>query len=510
MTAPQQQPPATPATPAAGSNKTTAASRRDFLKTGSAALGAGSVAALSSTAIGAAAHAAEESAAGTFFAGAAEMDISPPRGLTITHYVRKNIGVYDPIFTRALYLRDTDGTSIALITADLIGAGFTACDELRAKVKKEIGVDEVWFTASHTHAGRWLVSTPVEGREYTDELNWDEGPGYSIADRPGEKKWNAAVHAAMLEVCRRAKQKAVAVTLRTGRADAQVGYNRRITGKDGWTYMGVNREGPAVPWVNVLVAESKATDKPIAVLFEHAAHPVMVPHTSKLVSADFPGAAVARVHEKLGKDVVAMFGQGCGANINGFPLRVSHDKTDAAGHKLGDAVVKAIAESKPVTATKITLGVTETLLPTQPLPSAELVTKLMEKDKNNPARIKQLKKITAMREAGGTPPPRRFDVYGVMLGDDWCLVGLPYEIFSQMELWLDKAAPFKRTMAFSLTNGGRGYIGNDEGLAMGGNGGYEAGSLPNWGGHETMSPNLGPPAVGADGHIQKAIKDLWS
>ena len=485
-------------------NSKSSPSRRDFIKS-SAILGAGGVAAL-----GSATAAAAEDAAGTFYAGAAERNITPPVGLEITHYVRKNIGVHDPIFVRALVLKDSEGTSIALVTADLIGAGFTACDELRERVKKTVGVDEVWFSASHTHAGRWLVSTPIESREYTDELNWDEGPGHSIAENAVEAKWNASVHQAIVDICTEAAKKMEAVTLRTGRADAQVGYNRRITGKDGWTYMGVNREGAVVPWVNVLIAQSKATDQPLAVFFEHAAHPVMVPHTSNMVSADFPGAAVERIHEKLGDNVVAMFGQGCGANINGFPLRVSHEKTDAAGHKLGDAVLKAIRESDPVAATKIKLSVTKTLLPTQPLPSAELIAKLMEKEKNNPPRIKQLKKITAMRESGGTPPPRRFDVYGVMLGDDWCLVGLPYEIFSQMELWLDKAAPFKRTMAFSLTNGGRGYIGNDEGLAMGGNGGYEAGSLPNWGGHETMSPNLGPPAVGADGHIQKAIKELWS
>ncbi len=65
-------------------------------------------------------------------------------------------------------------------------------------------------------------------------------------------------------------------------------------------------------------------------------------------------------------------------------------------------------------------------------------------------------------------------------------------------------------MTFTLTNGGRGYIGSDKGLAMGPKGGYEAGCMPNWAAHEVMSPNLGPPAVGSEKIIQGAVTALWS
>jgi hypothetical protein len=134
----------------------------------------------------------------------------------------------------------------------------------------------------------------------------------------------------------------------------------------------------------------------------------------------------------------------------------------------------------------------------------------MQNQQKHPARIRQLEKITAMRQSGLAPPPRRLDANGLMLGKEFCLVSLPYEHFSHTERWVDEHAPFGNTMVFSLTNGGRGYIGSDAGLAMGGNGGYEAGSLPNWGGHEVMSPNLGPPAVGTERIIQGAIGALWA
>lgn len=72
-----------------------------------------------------------------------------------------------------------------------------------------------------------------------------------------------------------------------------------------------------------------------------------------------------------------------------------------------------------------------------------------------------------------------------------------------------KQALFQRTMVLALTNGGRAYIGTDDALAMGANGGYKAACLPNWGGHETMSPHFGPPAVGCEKTIHGAFKAIW-
>jgi len=452
---------------------------------------------------------AEESRKPGIYAGAAERDISPPIGMEIMHYFRKNVGVHDPIFLRAIVLEDAKGQSFALITADLICAGFAAVDELRERVKKKTGVSEVWFNCSHTHSSRWLGSTPRKGRIWTDELVWDEFRDRPLSENPRESLWNSRVHKAAVEIVAEAKKKMVPVTLHVGREKAQVGFNRRVTPANGRTHMGVNRKGAVVPWVNVLVAKSRKTKRPVAVLLEHAAHPVTVPHTSKLVSADFPGAAVARVREKLGNDVVVLFAQGCNGNINSFPLRSTHADADAAGHKLGDAALSAMGKCDLIKATTLKLRTKRFELPTRALPSAKLVAELKEKNKKNRARMKQLNKISAMRKSGGSPAPRRFGVYGVMLGDEWGMVAMNYETFCQYELWIDKHAPFKRTMVLALTNGGRAYIGTDKALAMGANGGYEAGSLPNWGGHETMSPNLGPPAVGAEKMIHRAFESLW-
>ena len=449
------------------------------------------------------------SGAESLLAGAAEKEITPPQGIEI-HAARPNVGIRDPLFLRALVLKDSTGTSVAIITADIICSGFTAMDEVRKRVKQKTGVHEVWFNCSHAHSSRWLRATPPAGNRWTDEMIWDEFYEHPLRENPEESAWNQKVHQTAVEVVAEAKKNLRPATLHAGRAAVQVGFNRRITDAKGWTSMGVNRDGPVVPWVNVLTAKDPKTEKPFAVLFEHPAHPVTVPPGNNLVSADFPGTAVARIRQQLGDDVIAMYGQGCCGDINSFPLRTSFADADAAGNKLGDAVLTAMQNSVPIHAKKITLGSRHIKLPTRALPSPESIAKWKKQNENHPARVNQLNKMTNAIEQGIKPPPRRFDVYGVMLGDQWCLVGMSYETFAEYELWIDQHAPFSHTMVFALTNGGRAYIGTDAALAMGPSGGYEAACLPNWGGHETMSPHLGPPAVGSEKEIHKAFESLWT
>ena len=441
-------------------------------------------------------------------AGAAEQEITPPEGIEI-HAARPNVGVRDPLFLRALLLQDPTGTSVAIITADIICSGFSAMDELRERVKQKTGVDEVWFNCSHAHSSRWLRATPPADNRWTEEMIWDEFYEHPLRENPQEAAWNQKVHRAAVEVVAEAKKRLRPATLHAGRAPVQVGFNRRITDANGWTSMGVNRDAPAVPWVNVLAASDPKTKLPFAVLFEHPAHPVTVPPGNNLVSADFPGTAVSRIRQQLGDDVIAMYGQGCCGNINSFPLRTSFADADAAGNKLGEAVLAAMEKSVPIDAKEITLRSKHIKLPTRPLPSPEVIAEWKKQNENHPARMRQLNKMSTALQQGTTPPPRRFDVYGVMLGDQWCLVGMSYETFAEYELWIDQHAPFAHKMVFALTNGGRAYIGTDEALAMGPNGGYEAACLPNWVGHETMSPHLGPPAVGSEKEIHRTFESLW-
>ena len=429
---------------------------------------------------------------GGIMAGAAQRDITPPVGLEIQHYFRQSIGVHDSLFARCLYLKDEEENAVAIVSLDLIMGGFDACDYVREQILQKTGIKHSLIAFSHSHS-----SAALGAHNHTKVKN------------DTDSKWNNRTIEMIIEVVKEAKQRAEPVTLRAGRANAQVGFNRRLVNpKNGSVYMGVNRKGPVVPWVNVLVADSIKSSKPIAVLFEHAAHPVIVPHTSKLTSADFPGAAVKRVQAELGKEVIALFGQGCAGNINGFPLRSSHEKADHAGHNLGDAVIKAIAGSVPVQSKTLSIKQARSEIPSRALPGREQWQKMAEANAKDAGRMRQLNRMKQLMDQGKQPPARRFDAYAVMLGNDWCLTTMPHEMFCQYELWIDKNAPFRHTMTFAFTNGYEGYVANDAALKMGAKGGYEAASLPNWGG-QVWTRHLGPPAVGCEQIVKDTLMSLW-
>ncbi len=434
----------------------------------------------------------EARAEGGLRAGAAEREITPPVGHQIQHYFRLSIGVNDPLFARCLYLEDMEKNSLAIICLDLIFGGFELCDELRAAIKKQTGIENTLVNFSHSHS-----SASLGARGHTEISN------------DIDSKWNDATLDKILSIVKEAKKRAEPVSLRMGRAPVQVGFNRRLVNKEnGHVYMGVNRKGPVVPWVNVLCADSIKSGKPIAVLYETAAHPVIVPDRSKLTSADFPGAAAKAIHKALGRDVVALFAQGCGGNINGFPLRTTHENAEKQGRDLGSAVLKALKESDPVKSKTFTVRYARAALPSHALPAKKLWQEMAHRQRDREGRMEQLNKMLALIDSGKKPPPRRMDAYAVMFGREWCLVTMPHEMFCQYELWVDKNAPFKRTMTFGYTNGYEGYIAVDAALRLGEKGGYEAACLPNWGG-QVWTRHFGPPAVGCEKIIKDAISSLW-
>jgi neutral ceramidase len=443
--------------------------------------------------------------------GAAQRDITPPIGMTIDAPTRVSEGVNDPLFIRAMVLMDDVGTSVAIITCDLIGCGFEAFDQVAASIKSATGIEHVMLNFAHQHSTRWLAPAGVQGDLPDAEFAWQE-----------------SLHEVIIAVVSEAQAEKVPARLRAGRAPVQVGFNRRLVLDGGQIHMGDNKEGNVVPWVNILAAEHAATGELFAVVFEHAAHPVIVPDSSNLTSADFPGAAVGHLRERLGPDVLAMFAQGCGANINAYPLRSSHENADVAGAKLGDAVIAALADSVPISAETLRVRSGRIDLPCQPYPNQagwQATVDMLESDwKRGTESGKPVEWITedvyrdmlagldvlkGCMDRGETPEPHQFGATVVSLGNEWCAVSLAGEIFCEYELRVEAESPFERTMTLGYTNGIGGYIADDASLAMGGKGGYEAGSYPCWWASGVVGAGS-PLAVGTEERICELVRSLWT
>ncbi len=438
-------------------------------------------------------------------AAAVERDITPPVGVDIPHPIRPCIGIHDPLRLGVLVMEDGAGTRVTLIRYDLVGVSFDVTEALQDLARREFGIDHLLINESHPHSAQNFGPR-------TDED--------TVAGR-----WINSVHDKLTDALAEAAGSLEPVSLKAARAPAQVGFNRRLPTEDGSIIMEPNRDGPVVPWVNVLVAE-RPDGAPLAVVFEHPAHPVIVPDTSGLISADYPGAAVVRIRELLGGDVVPLFAQGCGGNINAYPLRTTHENADKAGRELGDAVAEAVRSASPINSDEFTVReVKHVDMPSASLPPLEVVEEIhsqfveIVRDKRETKwtthqafkdMLARLDTAREMIEQGiERGKPRRLDVTAVMLGQEWILVALSHEMFCQYELWVDEHAPFEHNMTMGYTNGNEGYIPVDEALKMGARGGYEAGKLPLWWACGAVSEFLGPPEVGVEAIIKNAIASLW-
>ena len=419
-------------------------------------------------------------------AGASKRDITVPELLG-------NPSVNDPLLARVLVLDDGDNT-VAIICLDMISPWFA---EVREKIRKRLGIARTLVNCSHTHSN---------GRGMGSSAEWRKRVGQLIYEAVEEAHANR-----------------VPVSLHTGRASVQIAHNRY---GDAFTQ-------EVVPWVNVLEARTE-DDKTLAVLFEHPAHPVIA-MTHPGLSADFPGYAVKRINEELGDEVIPMFAQGCGGNVNADDVAGGHENAEKTGRRLGDAVLAALRDTTEIKADRFTMRSKTIKLPMH-LPSMERWKKTIERIKlggevppregwpNNKSTMKTMDILKGMMERG-EQPEFPMEINAVMLGSEWCLVTMAGEVFTEYELWVNAVAPFDHNMVFAFTNAVVGatddeyigYVPTDRALALGvktpiaaETACMEAGSFPGFFHGVRVNGAYTSYAVGIEGQIKKAMKSLWT
>lgn len=409
------------------------------------------------------------------------------REITLPEYLIGDTAVHDPLFASAVVL-DDGTTKVAIVCVDLVYPTFPGAHPL----VREQGIDHVFINASHTHS---------DGR--------------------GRRKegWRESVDGLIAEAVQEALENLVPVSLHAGRQAVQIGYNRYAT----------RFTEAVVPWVNTLEVRTDSAE-PLAVLFEHAAHPVMTIDGEGL-SADFPAAAVAHIRQQLGPHVLPLFVQGCAGNINAYPVGFSvdsgqHDNAARAGRELGEAAVTAVAKGTQLTADTFQVRGTNLSLACN-LPSLamweEMVARLMRHPPHTPMLdgtpdrwTRQLDVVRQMIDKG-EQPHTTFEASMVALGSEWGLLALPGEMFGDYELWVEEQAPFTHKMVAAYVNDHSvGYISTDRALTLGADDPLRAE-------HECMEATAWPGifhgvdvrgawlpyAVGIEAQILAALEELW-
>ena len=385
-------------------------------------------------------------------AGAAETIITPDaEGTFLIGPMQPSAGVNDALWARALVL--SDGVNqIALLTLDYLGFDFAYNDILIQAASGSSGIptENIMINCSHTH------SAPIT-------MPW--GPW----DREKDKPFHSFLPEKIAEITKQASLCLEPVRLRYRREATQIGFNRRFF--DGRSIsMAPNPSGTILPWVDVLSVE-RLEGKPVAVLFSHAAHPVIIHGASTLISADYPGFAVETLIREQGREIVYMFAQGCSADINGFPLRGGIAAASSAGRDLGLAVCRALkAMVEEVSVENIQVRSMELELPLQDPPSVEVCQKMLAQAKDADRRRAFSELLITSRST--QLPSVRFPIRAFGIGN-LCILGLAHEIFAEYHHYINEVSPFLDNMVLAYTNGVECYVGTEKDYDLGEHGGYE-------------------------------------
>ncbi|MDE0043439.1 MAG: hypothetical protein OXT74_15475, partial [Candidatus Poribacteria bacterium] len=213
----------------------------------------------------------------TLMAGAAENLFTPAMEQTDDWQPT----VYEDLYARSLVLSDGQ-EYLVIITADHFMQSFDQTEIMRRVINRATGIspNSIFINFSHTHNsmfpdGRWKKEAQVSTAEL--DIPYDEWLGSEgRALDPFIQWWFGH----LAEATKRAKDNLQPAELGVGRAPVQIGYNRRPI-RDGVCVMAENPGGAVVPWTDVLGVYSQASgrndaDNQIAVMFTHAAHPVIV------------------------------------------------------------------------------------------------------------------------------------------------------------------------------------------------------------------------------------------
>lgn len=468
-------------------------------------------------------------------AGMAEMVITPPIGAPTLGTIQRSTGVHDDLYARALVL-DDGRQKIAILSLDLIGMDFVLADDIRNAIAARTGITIALVHCTHNHSAPFTIPWSVLGSR------WLSGPG---------KTWRDGLAPKLAELVSVAKAKSEAVMFRAGRAPVHIGTNRRLASEQG-IVMKPNPAGPVVPWVDVLCVD-RLDGSPAAILFSHAAHPVIIHGSSRLISAEFPGFAARKLKERFGGNVIAMFGQAFAANINGDPLRGGIGAAEHAGEVLAEAAFQAVSNSNTVPSDEFRITSVHTRLPLQPLPSQkecsqalqhaeerlvkhyghatfsdeqlwdmqdEAETAKSQDDESKAADDVQpmegkawwmMDTVLCLRDLLNKiehrdDHPLRFDAHLLRIGDHWSLLAATHELFAEYQLMLDKAAPTEHTMMLAYTNGCESYIPMDGDLALGG---YEAATFPA-DGAALRYRHRRSLRLGFEGQVVEQLRSLWA
>jgi len=425
---------------------------------------------------------------GRLRAGAAQVDITPPLGVSIAGYrqPRRARGVHDPLYAKALVL-DDGRTRAALVGLDLCCIPRQDVAALRRLIQRQAHLDRknVMIWATHTHTGPVTDPHIPPGEpdaEYRSALLPRIADCVDLAiSNLRDARWAAGTgRVEGISFNRRAA--------RRGRAKTDAGEELLKMLHDG--------QPPAVPpigmddWqsqasvvdkeVGVLFVEDE-TGVPIAALVNFALHCDTV--GGDLISADYPCFIARTLSDAKGNGIVTLFAPGtCGDinHVNGPQGEVGSRSQDTVPLK-GSESASRIGRAIGAEALEVIRGLRFRARVEIRSVSRTLT---LQRRKVSPEEVAAARECLARRERAGPKLRHHFfaeeiiqlsrsrrddpaEIHVLALGST-ALIALPGEVFVELGMEIKRRSPFPETFIVTLANGYIGYVPTRAAFAEGG------------------------------------------
>lgn len=392
-------------------------------------------------------------------AGVSRVTITPPVGVYLIGFAGRAGGsraVRDDLYATALAV--SDGVTEALIVScDLLIMHHDLVRRVRQEASARTGVpgENMLFCATHTHSGPPTCTYPDSPpmlQAYVDNL--------------------AALLAGAIQV---AHDRLAPARFACGHGEARIGVNRRLTRPDGVTVIAANPAGPLDPEVGVLRVDT-ADGRPLAVVVNHACHPVVLGSDSNVVSADWPSAMRRVVEQASGAK--CLFLQGACADVNPLPGEPTdrEDVLERLGTEVGGQVIAAWARAEPQAADTVRVAGERLLVPlwraSQYEREAPALVELVEagcESSRNVLRARLDASTPWTPEVAGAGDGQRLavEVQAIRIGEA-AVAAAAGEIFVETGLAVKRRSPTMNTMFAAYSNGLGGYFPLPEDYPRGG------------------------------------------
>ena len=361
---------------------------------------------------------------GQLLAGFGKVDITPP--------AHESFEIYDPIFFRALHVRQRD-RQVTFLAADLFLFDDTCFDMMAADLA-ETDVDPAWILPGASHMGtgptlfQFYVNQPTEAlKEFGNEARYAR---------------------AAAEAVRMARNDAAParVGVGTGTAEQGLQYNRRAHDEQGNLRMVSLTEfarppddliyDAVDPQVGV-VRFDRDGRRPIA-LANFGCHALALWDFRGNVSADYPGVVVGGFDER---GIDGLFIQGALGNVH--PVRETDDPCGRIGRSLARTALEIYDGLSPRTHVDLGLFRRTVEIERQPVADVEAARKEWEA---NPAAAEGLARYEYwLARTYRDRLSCTFDFHAIVFGNS-ALIHIPGEPFVETAFAIREAAAFDRVL----------------------------------------------------------------